>query len=151
MKILIADDYPLMRLKLAEILKDAYPSAKIKEVGNGKEALQQIRNSKWNLVLMDINMPGKNGLETLKEAKQIALETPVLILSLNTEFLYAVQSLKSGASGFLTKESSSEELVDAIKEILAGNKYITKALADKCSFQEKPEPLNQNKPYKPNI
>jgi two-component system, NarL family, invasion response regulator UvrY len=145
--ILIADDFPLMRKKLMEILLDAYPAANIKEVGNGQEALQQIKLNSWNLVLMDINMPGPSGLETLKRINQLALNMPVLMLSLHTEHFYAIKAIKSGASGFLTKESSFEELIVAIKEIQNGRKYISKALVSKCCIQENVENPSLIEPY----
>ncbi|MBA3900101.1 MAG: response regulator transcription factor [Bacteroidetes bacterium] len=148
--ILIVDDYPLMRKKLIEILREVYPAANIKEVGNGQEALQQIMLLRWNLVLMDINMPGPNGLTTLITAKQLAKETPILMLSLNTEYFYAIKAIKSGASGFLTKESSFEELIDAINEVQNGRKYITKALASKCCKKENVENPSLIEPYQSN-
>jgi two-component system, NarL family, invasion response regulator UvrY len=134
--ILIADDFPLMRKKLSEILLDIYPEVNIIEVGNGNETLEQVTHFSFDLVLLDINMPGPNGLETMKSLQSLDFKTPVLMLSLNTEYPYAIKALEAGASGYLTKESSFEELIVAIEEIKSGRKYITKALCSDCCLEE---------------
>jgi DNA-binding NarL/FixJ family response regulator len=130
-KILIADDHTVVRKGLIQILQDAYPDASFTEVSNGNELLQTARSGHWDIIITDLSMPGRNGLDTLKQLKIDKPDTPVLVLSIHSEDLYAVRVLKSGAAGYLTKESAPDELVKAIQQILQGNKYINPTVAEK--------------------
>ncbi len=130
-KILIADDHTVVRKGLIQILLDEYPDAAFTEVSNGNELLQTARSSHWDIIITDLSMPGRNGLDTLKQLKIDKPDTPVLVLSIHSEDLYAVRVLKSGAAGYLTKESAPDELVKAIQQILQGNKYINPKVAEK--------------------
>ena len=147
MKILIADDHPLIRKRFIELIKEEFPYAKIEEASSGHEVLEKMKNKIWNIILLDVTMPGKNGMETLKRAKQLSFETPVLLFSLNNQHEYAIRAIKAGASGYLTKESSFNELVDAVKKITSGGKYITKSLARKCNIIIKLQKLSDLKPF----
>lgn len=132
--ILIVDDHNVVRQGIKQILMEEYPAAIFGEAGGGNEALERIRMEHWDIVIMDITMPGKNGLDVLKQIKLDSIKTPVLFLSMHSENQYAIRILKAGAAGYLTKESASEELITAIKTILSGRKYINASLAEKLAY-----------------
>ena len=131
MNILLADDHFVVRRGLRDILQEEFPNAKFDEVSDGHELVKRIRTSPYDIVISDLSMPGKNGLEALKIIKTEFPTIPVLILSIHPEELYAIRVLKAGASGYMTKESAPEELVKAVKLIMNGRKYITPSLAEK--------------------
>lgn len=131
--ILIADDHHVVRRGLKQILLDEFPDAVIEEVADGKEMLRGVRETTWDIVISDISMPEKSGLEALKLIKEEFPKLPVLILSMHPEEQYALRALKAGAAGYLTKESASEELVNAVRQILNGRRYITPTLAEKLA------------------
>ncbi len=133
MNILIADDHAIVRKGLVQLLLEEFPSASISEVVNSNEVLDQVQSKKWDIILMDISMPGRNGIETLKQLRSNHIKTPILILSAHPEDQYAVRVLKAGASGFLNKESATDELLVAVKKILSGKKYISMAIAEKLA------------------
>jgi two-component system invasion response regulator UvrY len=133
MRILLADDHSIVRRGLKDILVEEYPNAVVEQVGDGFELLKELRNGKWDIVISDLSMPGKNGLETLKQLKTEYPQLPVLILSMYPEDLYAIRVLKAGASGYMTKESAPEELIKAIRLIMQGRKYITPTVAEKMA------------------
>lgn len=130
MKILLADDHSVVRKGLKSILAEEYPTADIKDVNDGASILAAMHQQIWDLIITDISMPGRSGLEILKDIKQLNTQTPVLVLSIHTANQYAIRALKAGASGYLTKESAPEELVKAVRQILSGRKYITAATAE---------------------
>lgn len=137
---LIADDHSVVRKGLLQILKDAYTRSIIHEAGDGNEALRKAREYKLDLIISDISMPGLNGLDLLKQLKVEQPDIPVLILSIHPESQYALRALKAGASGYITKESAAEELVNAVSTILNGHKYISTSIADKlANSYSKPE------------
>ena len=131
--ILIADDHAIIRKGLIQLLTEAFSDAKITEVGNGIELLRKVRDNKYNIVISDLSMPGRSGLESLKQLKEEFPKLSVLILSMHPEDQYALRVLKAGASGYLCKESASEELVNAVRIILGGRKYISQAVAEKLA------------------
>ncbi len=133
MRILVADDHTIVRKGIVQLLLEQYPQAQITEASNGQEALQHIMNSTWSIILLDVSMPGRNGIEVLKQIRSLHILTPVLMVSMHPEEQYAIRALKAGASGFLNKERTTEELFDAIYRILLGKKYITASLADKLA------------------
>ena len=133
MKILIADDHAVVRAGLKQILTGVSGVTEIDGVANGKELMQKIKEKDFDVVVLDISMPGKSGLEVLKELKNTKPKIPVLMLSMFPEGQYAVRVLKAGASGYLTKDSASEELVNAVEKIYLGRKYITPSLAEKLA------------------
>lgn len=133
MKFLIADDHAIVRKGLHLLLKDEFPSAKITEVNDSHETLEAVSHDVWDVILLDISMPGRNGIDTLKQLRANGTKAPILMLSVHPEEQYAIRSLKAGASGFLNKETATEELLAAIHRVLAGKKYISEALADKLA------------------
>jgi DNA-binding NarL/FixJ family response regulator len=129
-RVLIADDHPIVRRGLKQILEDSGSIRSIDEAGSGQEVLDKISRAAFDIVLLDISMPGINGLETLEIAKKLKPLLPVLILSMYPEEEYAIRALKAGASGYLTKKSAPEELITAIRKISRGERYISPSLAD---------------------
>ncbi|TAK07172.1 response regulator transcription factor [bacterium] len=132
-KVLIADDHAVVRQGLKQILSEQPDMNVLGEAGSIPELLDHVRKQKWDIVVLDISMPGRGGLDGLKELKQEQPKLPVLILSIHPEDQFAVRALKAGASGYLTKDSAPEELVQAIRKLLAGRKYIGPELAEKLA------------------
>ncbi len=130
-KILIADDHSVVRAGLKQIISGIPDMAIVDEAGNANVVIDKIRNNDYSVVVLDIAMPGKSGLDTLKEIKAERPGLPVLMLSMYPEDQYAIRVLKSGAAGYLTKESAPEELVTAIRTVANGKKYISPSLAEK--------------------
>ena len=139
MNILIADDHTIVRKGIKQILMEEFIEAVIEEVADGNEMLHKIRSEKFDIVISDISMPGRSGLESLKQVKEEFPKLPVLILSMHSEDQYAIRVLKAGASGYLTKDSAPEELVKAVKQILSTGRYISPVVAEKLA-----ENINQN-------
>jgi two-component system, NarL family, invasion response regulator UvrY len=129
-RVLIVDDHPIVRHGLESELKRASDVTVVGEAADGHEAIAKARSSKPDLVLLDIALPGKNGLEVLKQLRAEMPHVRVLILSTYPEKQYAVRCLKNGAQGYLTKESASEELLAAIRKVMRGGKYVSASLAD---------------------
>lgn len=150
-RIILADDHSFIRLGLIQILKDEYPSVEIKEVGDGESLIKEVLQHDWDLVISDLDMPGKSGLEALEQIKLIKPDLPVLILSIYTEDLYAIRVLKAGASGYMNKNAAPYELINAIQRISLGRKYITPEIAEKLLVQidtgKKPHELLTNKEF----
>jgi two-component system, NarL family, invasion response regulator UvrY len=119
---------------LAQILEEEFPSSKITQVGNSAEVLDQLEEKTWDVILLDISMPGKNGIELLKQLRTSGVKSPILILSMHPEDQYAIRVLKAGASGFLNKESATEELLAAVHRVLSGKKYISATVAEKLAL-----------------
>jgi len=134
-RILIADDHTIFREGLKRILSEHTDLIVADEASNGQEVLDKIRKNEYNMILLDLSMPGITGLEVLKQLKNEKPKLPVLILSMHPEEQYAVRVLKAGASGYLTKESASDELITAIRKISQGRKYITSSLAERLAFE----------------
>ncbi len=130
MKIVIADDHLVVRFGLTEILKGSFPSAEIEEVEDVEELLKRMLKKRYDLVILDLSLPGRSGLEALQQIKISYPDTPVLIFSGQPEEQYAIRVLKAGASGYLAKSAPSEEVVKAVNSLLLGKKYITPATAD---------------------
>jgi DNA-binding NarL/FixJ family response regulator len=131
---LIADDHAVVRRGLRDILMEAFSGAKITEAKDSIEATQLLSKQPFDLVLLDINMPGRSGLEVLEEARRLRPETPVLVLSAYPEAEFAVRAFKLGAAGYLSKDRAPDELLVAVKKILAGGKYVTASLAEKLAY-----------------
>lgn len=130
-RIILADDHSFIRLGLIQILKDEYPTIDITEVEDGESLISEVSKNDFDLVISDLDMPGRSGLEALMQIKIIKPDLPVLILSIYAEDLYAVRVLKAGASGYLNKNAAPYELITAIQRIALGRKYITADLAEK--------------------
>ena len=134
MKILIADDHPVFRRGLKQLIYDSFEDILIDEAADSRQALKKIRSCDYDIVLLDVAMPGRSGIEVLEEAKMEAPGLPILILSAYPEEQYAIRAIKYGASGYLTKVSLDDELIEAIKTALKGKKYITASLAERLAF-----------------
>src|SRR2546423_9704676 len=128
MRILIADDHAVVRHGLKQILADEFKRAEFGEARNGQEVLNRVWKERWDVIVLDITMPGRGGLEVLKEIKKSKPKIPVLVLSMHPEDQFAVRVLKAGASGYMTKETAPEELVGAIRKVVAGGRHISGAL-----------------------
>ena len=133
-KILIAEDHTLVRKGLIQILSEMDDVELVDEASNGEETIDKVSQEDYNLVLLDISLPGRSGLDVLKQLKCLKPDLPVLILSMYPEEQYAVRSFKAGASGYLTKKSAPDELIAAIRKVVQGKKYITASLAEKLAF-----------------
>ena len=144
-KILIADDHTVVRRGLEQIIAETPDIVVTGEASNGWEVLDKVSNGNYDEVILDIAMPGKDGMEVLNQIKHEKPELPVLILSMYPEEQFAVRALRSGASGYLTKESAPDELVSAIRKVSTGGKYISSALAEKLAFllQNMERPLHE--------
>ncbi|MCS6303220.1 MAG: response regulator transcription factor [Nitrospira sp.] len=128
--ILLADDHPYLRRGLSQILTDEFSGAVIGETSNVPELLEQARQRRWDVVVLDLTMPGRSGLEGLRELKRLFPHLPILVLSMHPDDQFAVRVLRAGGSGYLTKESAPQELVQAIKVVSRGGKYITPKAAE---------------------
>ena len=131
--VLIADDHAIVRQGLRQILSETDDLIVAGEADDGVDAMNLARNGEWDVVLLDISMPNRNGIDTLKMLKKEFPRLPVLILSMHQEDLYAVRALKAGASGYLTKQSAPELLVTAIRQVASGHKYVSPTLAVKLA------------------
>lgn len=145
-KVLIADDHTLVREGLKQII-DQHSDIKVTgEAKNGQEALEQVWKDDFDVVLLDISMPGRSGMDVLKEIKSAKHDLNVLMLSMHPEEQYAVRALRAGASGYLTKESAPDELIDAIRRVSIGLKYVTLSLAEKLAMElkfDRDKPLHE--------
>jgi len=133
-KILIADDHPIFRAGLKEILGKEKDVEVIGEADNGRKALELARKQRWDVVLLDLTMPGKDGLEVLQDLRRERPKLPVLILSAHPEDQLALRMLKAGAAGYLTKDKAPEVLLTAVRKVLRGEKYISESLAAKVTL-----------------
>jgi len=134
LKVLVIDDFPLFRRGVRDLVIEGFHGVKIGEAGNAHEMLELLRLKPWDVAVMDISMPGMNGLEALKQVKQEFPDLPVLILSMYPEEQYAIRTIKAGADGYLTKSSAPEELVKAIKKVHEGGKYVSAELGEALAF-----------------
>ena len=132
-RILIADDHSVVRKGLRQILLEGFPTADIEEVPDAEEMIRKIMQQEFNVVISDLSMPGRSGLEALSQIKQINSKLPVLILSIHPEEQYALRVLKAGASGYLSKDMAPDELVNAVQRVMLGKKYITASIAEKLA------------------
>ncbi len=134
-KVLIADDHAVVRQGLKQILGETPDMTVVGEATTGLEALEKARAAAWDVMVLDITMPGRSGLDLLKDLRAEKPNRPVLILSMHAEDQFAVRLLKAGASGYLTKESVPEELIKAIRKVVSGGRYVSPALAEKLAFE----------------
>jgi len=132
-RLLIVDDHPIVRQGLKRIVADEPDITVGGEAENGSQALQMMDERDWDLVMLDVSMPGRGGLEVLKQLQLSHPHIPVLILSVYPEEQYAMRVVKAGAHGYLTKESAPEELVKAIREVVAGGRYISRSLSERLA------------------
>ena len=131
--VLIADDHTVVRQGLKQILSTDKQMSVVAEAANGNEVLRALERVKVDVLILDVTMPGKNGLDTLKEVKRNYPALPVLVLSMHPEDQFAIRMLRAGASGYITKESAPEELVEALRKVCSGGKYVSPQLAEKLA------------------
>ena len=146
-RILIADDHAVVRRGLKQILADALPHSRIGEAAHASEVLREVRGGEWDLVVLDLSLGGRSGLDVLKDIKAHSSRLPVLILSVHPEDQYAARAIKAGASGYLTKETAPEVLVAAIRKVLRGGRYVSAAFAEKLAAdlgRESDRPAHEN-------
>ena len=134
-KILIADDHGAIRTGVKHILKKEFPELEFGEATNAIEVLKKIEDQQWDILILDINMPGRNGLDILKQMKDQKIGVPVLVFSIHPEDMIAVRALKAGASGYLSKNAADKELIKAVHQLLQGRKYITLSVAELMASQ----------------
>ena len=135
MRILIADDHPFIRRGIKQIIVDELSGSVVGEAQTCPEVLQLVRNGTWDLVVLDLAMPGGDGLEVLRQIKASKPKLPVLVLTMHTEDQFGVLVMREGAAGYLTKRAAPDELVKAIRKISEGSKYITSTLAEKLAHE----------------
>lgn len=133
-KVLIADDHAILRAGLKHILSETPDIVVAGEASNGHETLAKAQAEHWDVLLLDMTMPGRSGIELIKQLKQLVPKLPILILSMHKEDVYAVRALKAGASGYLCKDNAEEQLVTALRKVAAGGLYITPAVAEKLAL-----------------
>lgn len=133
LRILIADDHSVVRKGLRQILLDEFPTAEIVEVADAEALILKVMSAQWDLVMSDLTMPGRSGLDALQQIKISHPDLPVLILSIHSEDQYAIRALKSGAWGYLSKDTSPDELLKAVQRVLLGKKYIQQGIAEKLA------------------
>lgn len=134
-RILIADDHAILRRGLKEILaRELEGGAVCGEAENAQQVLIQIQNREWEVVILDVTMPGRSGMDALKDIKALRPKLPVLVLSMHPEDQYGKRVLRAGASGYINKDTAPEELVKAIRKVMAGGRYVSAALAEKLAW-----------------
>lgn len=138
LRILIADDFPLFRRGVKDLLNDGLGSVTVGECGNAHDLLELVRCRKWDVVILDISMPGTTGTEALKQLKAERPDLPVIVLSLHPEDQYAVRMFKAGADAYLTKASAPEELIGAVKKVSSGGQYVGASLGEKLAHLLRP-------------
>jgi len=134
-KIIIADDHPIVRAGMKQIISEASDMQVVDEAGDGRQLMHKIRSETFDVVILDITMPHIDGLDVLKQLKIEKPKLPVIILSIHPESQYALRVLKAGASGYVTKTSAPDELINAIRKVHRGGKYISASVAEKLAFQ----------------
>ena len=134
LRVLIADDHPIVRSGLRQILSDAPDIGEVGEASDPQQALDLAREGAWDVIVLDIGLPGRGGLDVLKTLKSEQPKRPVLILSMRAEDQYAVRSLKAGASGYLTKEAAPDKLLEAVHKVASGGRFVSPALAEQLAI-----------------
>jgi len=152
-RVLITDDHAIVRRGLKQIVAETDDMTVVGEADTGAQAVKLARNTPCDVILMDISLPDRNGIEVLKQIKKEFPRLPVLMLSMHAEREFAVRALKAGASGYLTKQSAPMQLVDAIRHVAAGKKYITPSLAEEVAnmlsgdMEQQPHKLLSDREY----
>ena len=154
MKILIADDHPIVRHGLKQMLAGQIDITAFGEASNAREVFENLSTQDWDILILDISMPDRSGLDILGELKSLCPKLPVLILSVHPEELYAIRVLKAGAAGYMTKLCVPEELVKAVKKVVEGGKYISSSLTDRIAlnlvagFEKRPHEALSDREYR---
>ncbi|MGZ8382006.1 MAG: response regulator [Nitrospira sp.] len=153
LNILIAEDYPLFRLGVKELLTDGLEAVTVGECDNAPDLFDLVRRKKWDVLILDITIPGNTGTEALKHVKKVCPTLPVIVLTMYPEDQYAVRMFKAGADAYLTKASAPEELVTAVKKVVAGGRYVNQSLGEKLVHllhrgqEEQPQELLSDREY----
>jgi DNA-binding NarL/FixJ family response regulator len=135
MRVLVADDHPMVRRGLRESLREAFPGATVTEAGNGDDAVAALTSGDFDVVFMDIEMPGKSGLDALREVHRLKPALPILIMSVHDEIEYGLRALRSGAAGYVSKRASGDVLAKAVRQVLSGGKYVSDSLAQRLASE----------------
>jgi DNA-binding NarL/FixJ family response regulator len=135
MRVLIADDHAILRRGLKEILLRELDGVVAGDAENAAQVVEQVAAQEWDLLILDLSMPGRSGLDALKEIKHLRPKLPVLVLSMHPEDQYGRRVLRAGASGYMNKESAPEELIKAIRKVLSGGRYVSANLAETLAFE----------------
>jgi two-component system, NarL family, invasion response regulator UvrY len=146
-KVLITDDHPVVRRGLRQILEDDERIGLVQEASDGKELFERLNEQLFDVILLDISLPGRSGLDLISQIKRTQRSAAILILSIHSEAMYAITALKSGAAGYLTKTSAPEELISAIIKVSRGERYISASLADTIAeslLSDAEKPLHQS-------
>lgn len=152
-KLLVADDHPIVRDGLKQILAETDDLGVLGEAANGQEVLQRVRAEDWDVLLLDLSMPGKSGIELIKQLKKERPKLRILVLTVHEEHQYAVRAFKAGAMGYLTKSSPSAQLIAAIRKVAGGGVYVSPVLAEKMALalmpttEEPPHTLLSDREY----
>ncbi len=133
--VMLADDHTLLREGLRRLLEQAGDISVLGEAGNGAEALQLLGEREWDLLVLDMSMPGRDGVDLIRHIKHAYPAVPILVLTMHGEQQYAVQAIKAGAAGYLTKDSAGEELVQAVRKVAGGGRYLSQSLAESIAFE----------------
>jgi DNA-binding NarL/FixJ family response regulator len=133
-RVLVSDDHALLRAGAKEIVLRGFQDAVCGEAANGEQVLAQVKAQKWDLVILDVSMPGRSGVEILGELKRLHPKLPVLVLSMHSEDQYGKRMLRAGASGYMNKDVAPDELINAIRKVLAGGRYVSPTLAEKLAM-----------------
>lgn len=134
LRVLCVDDHAIFRQGVKQILQRSDRQLTIGEAATADEAMQLVRGNRWDVVILDLSLPDRSGLQLITEMKDEQPELPVLVLSMHADDEYAMRALRNGASGYMTKESAPEDLVNAVEKVTRGGRYITPALAEKLAF-----------------
>jgi two-component system, NarL family, invasion response regulator UvrY len=133
-RVLIADDHAIVRKGLRQTIKEQAPYMEVDEATNGQEVLSKVQAERWDVLVLDISMPKRSGLDILQEVKHSCPSLPVLVLSVHPEEQYAVRVLRAGAAGYMNKDLALDELVQAIQKVISGGRYVSSTLAEKLAF-----------------
>jgi two-component system, NarL family, invasion response regulator UvrY len=133
-RVLVSDDHALLRAGAKEIVLRGFQDAVCGEAANGEEVLAQVKAQKWDLVILDVSMPGRSGVEILGELRRLHPKLPILVLSVHPEDQYGKRMLRAGASGYMNKDVAPDELINAIRKVLAGGRYVSPTLAEKLAM-----------------
>jgi two-component system invasion response regulator UvrY len=134
-RVLLVDDHAVVRQGLKQILTESIADVEFGDASHGEEALRKARSETWDIVILDISLPGKSGLEVLKALRQAHPRLPILVLSMHPEEQFAVRALKAGAAGYVTKRTAAKDLTAAVKKVLSGGRYVSASLAERLAVE----------------
>ena len=134
-RVLLVDDHAVVRQGLKQVLAESLPDATFGDAASADEALRMVRTANWDIVVLDISLPGKSGIEALKELRAAPPRLPVLVLSMHPEEQFAVRALKAGAAGYVTKRTAARDVVAAVQKVLSGGRYVSASLAERLAAQ----------------